>query len=237
MQQKINHPLYYPTGVPEIGARMSFINLVLRAWRGDFADINNPRLTLYSFDMTTDDFSVLVEATQQDVIGKINKDAIDTLAVGSPTSGGSAMIDWDLVFQSTFQVKKLMIKEDWYFDKQRAKLEVRIVGICPIIEQIQYDPNTGEEVGKRPFPCFWIYFPEARTIFANHDVFNPYNDAERRTFDDVFFYRKFDSYITQETNVYNNRSINSYKAGLDALLESERIKDWMFKVEHDLWEY
>ena len=28
-----------------------------------------------------------------------------------------------------------------------------------------------------------------------------------------------------------------YKIGLDALLEAERIKEEIFNIEHDLWEY
>ena len=83
----------------------------------------------------------------------------------------------------------------------------------------------------------WIYFPSVRPLLANHEVFNSNNDAERRTFDDIFFKRRFSSYIYQETNVYDNRYIGEFKQGLDALMESDRIKDFVFKFEHDLWEY
>jgi hypothetical protein len=34
-----------------------------------------------------------------------------------------------------------------------------------------------------------------------------------------------------------NRSIESYAKGLDALMESERIKEEIFLTEHDLWHY
>jgi hypothetical protein len=46
----------------------------------------------------------------------------------------------------------------------------------------------------------------------------------------------FSSYIVKESNVYD-RSIQSYARGVDALLESERIKEELFTVEHDLWHY
>jgi hypothetical protein len=41
-----------------------------------------------------------------------------------------------------------------------------------------------------------------------------------------------------ETNVYN-RPIAAYLAGqgIDQLLESERIKDDIFKIEHDMWHF
>ncbi|MFM1999775.1 MAG: Gliding motility associated protein GldN, partial [Bacteroidota bacterium] len=39
-----------------------------------------------------------------------------------------------------------------------------------------------------------------------------------------------------EDNVFN-REIASYAKGIDALLESEKIKNNLFLMEHDLWHY
>jgi gliding motility associated protien GldN len=83
---------------------------------------------------------------------------------------------------------------------------------------------------------FWIYFPEARFVFANSEVFNRINDAERRTYEDVFWKRQFESTVIKESNVYD-RSINEYKTGLDALLEAEKIEEKIFNFEHDFWHY
>ena len=46
----------------------------------------------------------------------------------------------------------------------------------------------------------------------------------------------FSSTIIKEANVFD-RNINQYMIGLDALLEANRIKDEIFNLEHDLWEY
>ena len=73
-------------------------------------------------------------------------------------------------------------------------------------------------------------------MLANAEAFNRENDTERRTFDDVFHKRMFNSYIIKESNVYNRR-IEDYKTGLDALLEAERIKSEIVNLEHDMWEY
>jgi hypothetical protein len=32
-----------------------------------------------------------------------------------------------------------MVKEEWYFDKQNSRLQVRIIGICPIQEFFRED--------------------------------------------------------------------------------------------------
>ena len=73
-------------------------------------------------------------------------------------------------------------------------------------------------------------------VFANAECYNYENDAQRRTFEEIFQKRYFSSYIVKETNVFD-RSISDYAQGIDALLESERIKDELFTIEHDLWHY
>ena len=49
--------------------------------------------------------------------------------------------------------------------------------------------------------------------------------------------RFFGSYITRESNVYNNRGIDQYAVGMEAMLEAERIKTDIFNFEHDMWEF
>jgi hypothetical protein len=60
--------------------------------------------------------------------------------------------------------------------------------------------------------------------------------AGRMTYDDVFMKRMFSSYISKEENVYD-RTINMYAGNIDALLESERIKNTLHEFESNLWEY
>lgn len=132
---------------------------------------------------------------------------------------------------SASDVKKFKIKEDWFFDKQRSMMEVRIIGICPVIDK--YSPD-GSKNGVRSL--FWIYFPEARPILAKNDVFNRFNGAAKLTYDDFFWKRMFSSYIYKEDNQYD-RTIQDYALGIDAMLESERIKNDLFTFEQQLWEY
>ena len=110
-------------------------------------------------------------------------------------------------------------------------LDVRIIGICALQDLVNDD---GTSKGLKQM--FWVYYPELRYVFANAEVFNRKNDAERRTFEDIFWKRDFASYVVKETNVYD-RAINQYKAGMDALLEAEDIKEQIFNYEHDMWEY
>jgi gliding motility associated protien GldN len=125
------------------------------------------------------------------------------------------------------------LKEEWFFDKERSVLDVRILGIAPVFGI--RDPTTKQFTGKTK-RLFWIYFPECRQVFARYFVFNTRNDAMRMSYDDIFWKRQFASYVTKENNVYD-REINDYKIAVDALLESERIKEEIFNFEHDVWHF
>ena len=217
LREKLNHPFYYPS--EKINDRMSLIDLLL--W-----GVNNEGITPY--DPVDDRFTAPM--TRSDIDAKF--DALDdTVSIPDPVTG--EMVQQVIEGQITSsQVKKYMLKEDWFFDRQKSVLEVRIIGICPIREYTKGDDQT-----IRQSKVFWIYFPEARRVLANHEVFNRYNDAERKTFDDLFFKRRFSSYIVQESNVYEDRTVALYRIGLQALLEAEKIKEKIFNFEHDLWEY
>jgi len=123
------------------------------------------------------------------------------------------------------------IKEQWFFDKERSVMECRILGIAPVVYQKNKEGNI---TGFREL--FWLYFPQCRYVFQNFFVHSATNDAQRMSFDDLFWKRKFNSYIVKESNLYD-RDIDSYKAGVDALLESNKIKVDIFNFEHDLWSF
>jgi len=123
------------------------------------------------------------------------------------------------------------IKEDWFFDKERSVLDVRIIGIAPVVYQRD---QQGTIIGTKEL--FWLYFPECRYVFQNFFVQSRNNDSQRMSFDDLFWKRMFQSYIDKESNIYD-REIDTYKAGVNALLESEKIKDKIFRFEHDLWSF
>lgn len=128
------------------------------------------------------------------------------------------------------EIVQYHLKEDWIFDKERSVMEPRILGIAPVI----YDKEGDQIKGYKRL--FWLYFPECRFVFQNYFTWNDHNDARRMSYDDLFLKRKFNSYILKQSNVYD-RSIEQYKAGIDALLESEKIKDNLFKIEHDVWHF
>jgi gliding motility associated protien GldN len=218
LREKINHPLYYPI-TPYQGWR-SFMTIIMDGLR-------EGSVTGYDI-MDTDEF--LIPLTYEEIMSRLERsDSIQMQRTTPPYDY------YDTIISQKFNpqdVKQLRVKEDWFFNKQRSQMDVRIIGICPVMES--FDPETGESRGYKPL--IWIYFPEARPLFARNVVFNRFNDSERRTYDELFWKRMFGSYVYKEMNVYDRR-ISDYAQGMDALLEAERIKGELFKFEHDLWEF
>ena len=67
-------------------------------------------------------------------------------------------------------------------------------------------------------------------------VYNDRNSATSISFDQLLISRRFSSFIYKEDNIYGNRAIRSYKdKGLQAILESERIKKEILDFEQDMW--
>ena len=220
LREKMNHPFYFP--LDEIADRKSLFDVIKQAL------LVEGSLTAYGLGPTDDDDEFRYPLSQSEIDSLLRP--MVTKPTEDPDTGDITYVDIEDPVNSR-DITQYKIKEDWIFDKQRSERFVRIIGIAPMKED--YD-DQGVKRGYKTL--FWLYFPECRYIFANATVYNFQNDAQRRTFEELFQKRMFTSYIVKESNVYD-RSIMSYARNIDALLESERIKDELFTIEHDLWHY
>lgn len=141
----------------------------------------------------------------------------------------------DTVWIDAEQIVQYRIKEDWFFDKERSVLDVRILGIAPVIYREEISPS-GQKTITGMEEKFWLYFPHIRPILANYFIYNEQNDAQWMSFDDMFWKRQFSSTIYKESNVFD-REIDSYRVGVDALWESEKITEEIRNFEHDVWHF
>ncbi|TKG93398.1 gliding motility protein GldN [Puteibacter caeruleilacunae] len=221
LREKTNHSLYFPT--KELDGRTNLINLLLEG-------IKDGVLTAYDAREDEEFKTPITYEQVREMFGATTT----TRRVRDFDTG--ELVDKKVEGKiRPEEVKQLMIKEVWYFNKQSSALEVRIQGICPIRVFYRNDA-IAQDIAQRQ-QVFWISYPEARELLAKKEVYNPYNDAISLSFDDLFIKRKFNSYIVAESNAFNNRMINSYLSGTEAMMESKRIEDKMFNFEQDLWEY
>lgn len=219
LKEKFNHPLYYPTTA--IKDRKSLFDVLKDGALKDS--------TVTCFSPSDDEFQIPLSKSEVEAI-LVQWDS--THETENPEKPGEMMKSPIKNEITSEDITKYWIKEDWFFDKQRSVMDVRILGILVVTAK---KTESGEDAGGDK-PLFWIYFPEIRPVLANNDVYMRFNDAERKSFDDLFWKRMFHSYIIKESNVYD-RYIGDYATGINALLEADKIKEDIFEFEHDFWHY
>lgn len=217
LREKVNHTLYFPK--EQIVNRISLMQLMVKYI-----------LAGQIIAFKDEEFTVPVERAEIRSKLVIVGDSVDQesfLPDGSQViTRVPGAVDSTWIYEN---FAELEVKEDWFFDRQKSSLEVRIIGLG-----FNALLKGKEELGATPM--FFVYFPACRPYFAKHEVFNTRNDSERRTFEDIFWKRQFNSKIVKEANVYD-REVDRYAKGIDALLESDRIKGDIFRFEHDLWQF
>lgn len=148
---------------------------------------------------------------------------------------------YDLIPQTVVEtlepssIVKYRLMEDWTFDYNYSDFKARIIAIAPLISPLT---ESGIELGE--VPLYWLKMDDLRDKLAQEEVFNSKNDAARMSFDHWFQMRQFSSYIVKESNMYDldiSMMEEFRDDGVEALLESDRIKNELFILEHDLWEY
>lgn len=239
LRQKINQPLYFPIDSAVHGKR-SFIQILYDLYLNNENNFGPNGVKLYKSSQFEEIY------TYEEVMRWILPG--DTVpVVNTMTCDDSSMFvnkDWNEIKALTYKVQ---LMEDWFFDKQRSVMDVRILGLgltfqkyTPTFTTVPacFDATTFKELeivlGVKGE--VWFYFPQIRQELSVLECYKRQNDAARLSYDDIFLQRIFSSYIIKEENVYD-RSIDMYTAGLDALLEAEAIKAKIFQFEQDVWQY
>ncbi len=239
LNQKINHPFYFPIENNIEASRLSLYNTLANA-------VNSKDRT---FKMYKNSY-----LKEKDTISlnKINKEKLAFYCKA---------IDDVIPFYPS-DITHFKVKGMWFFDKLQGELKYRLLAIGPILpislaakcinfgkisenrQRLRDNPNA--KIAKiEPLettnlePLYWLYFPEVRQALHNAKVFNPKNGSRPISFDHLLNARRFSAVIVQEENMYGNRSIKDYipNNSFFQLLESERIKEDIRNREMDMWNY
>ena len=235
LNEKINHPLYFPTDSLLGSKRMSLYNTLNKAFQSK-----------KSYEVYETSY----------LINKKNKSAVDSVlsykCISNNTTTTLTVKPKDI---TQFQIKGI-----WYFDKLQSELKYRLIAIAPMVskgaKRLCDELNQKEKIRKQnrekkgkqkkkfksgqvdPIPLYWAYYPELRNILHKSKVFNPDNSIQSVSFDQVLNSRRFSSIIVKEQNVYGDRAINEYeKNSTFRLLEAQRIKESIRNKEIDMWNY
>lgn len=211
-REKMNLPFTYP--------KNPLINILMDAVKSGEVPVFGANDDDFKYPINPDDALAMTGSTADTVYvpDAMNPDIL------IPT-----VITKDFNFEN---VKQYRIKEMWYFNKQTSTMQVRILGIAPIM-----DDYSEEGVKRGVKALFWVFMPSLRNVLVKTEAFNPFPEGIRLTWDDIFTQRLFSSIIYKEDNVRDERVRDIWEDPIDQLYESERIKEKLFNFEHDLWEF
>lgn len=209
IREKMNLPFAYP--------ERPFVSILMDATQSG-------ELTAYSGE--NDKFTEIITPDEVASMGA----SVDTIVTFDPDTyeEKTQIVRNEL---NSDDIKRFRVKEMWFIDKETSRMQVRILGIAPLLEVKDENGNLKYEL-----PMFWIYYPEARELLARERVFNYGNDASPISWEDLLEMRFFASYIFKESNNFDRR-LSEYLTGVDLLLEGEKIKNEIFNREQDLWSY
>ena len=202
--EKINQYLYF--GNEKEKRNCSFYDMLYNDLRKGYIKAYDPKDDQFTKELTVNELINLVGDSVYDENEKLIYKKLDSRSV-----------------------VKFWLKEDWFFDGKYSKIDVRIIGICPV--KITLDKN-GNVLGYKQL--FWLYFPNVRGVLTSMEAFKKEIDKSRISFDDVFINRMFDSYIIQKEGE-QTQHVRSHKTELDIKLENEKTKQYSYKSEVGLW--
>jgi gliding motility associated protien GldN len=225
VHEKMNLPFVYKAEGDQGNQR--FIYILLNA-------IKNDSITAFSSDDDRFTTPLPFQEIVKGLVGTPKVIAVPNLR-DDPDGSKGLMRDTTIVDEfNPDKIERFWIKEDWVFDKESSRMQVRILGIAPL-KTITNDDGSFRDVT----PIFWVYYPDLRPIFAKHEVYNGKNFGARMSWEELFESRMFASRIIKSTvNNPNDEFIRSYiKDPILALLEGDDMKERIFNYEQDLWSY
>lgn len=129
------------------------------------------------------------------------------------------------------RVTKFRIKEDIFFDKQRSRLETRIIGVAPLMN-ITTSAELAESVGATP--AFWLYFPQLRYSLIQVDISDPDKGLYDMTMDDFFVQNKFASTIVRESSPGMLQNLKDTENG-GQQLDGKKVEEKLDAYKKKLW--
>lgn len=211
VREKINHAFTNP--------ERPLVSILLEA-------ANDEQLQLFS--PIDDQFTTPLTAADRMTIAG----AVDTIPVVDPNN--PAKVTYRAVARvfNPATVTRYRLKEMWYVDKNSSQMKVRLLGIAPIVDDLDENGNV-----RYQRLLFWANYANSRPILARERAWVTANETAATSWEDVFEMRRFASYVTKEGNVHNRRIEDIHANGRDRLLASDRAEAERMGRESDLWSW
>ena len=226
VHEKMNLPFVYKA--TEDNGNQRFISILLNG-------IKSGQIT--AFDANIDDRFTTPMTFRDIAVAMVGKPSTIQIPDARNDPDGSKGLMKDTIITQEFNpdaIERYLIKEEWVFDKESSRMQVRILGICP--EKTILNPDGSFRFA---LPVFWVYYPDLRPMLAKFEAYNGKNFGGRMSWEELFESRMFSGRIVKSTiDNPGDQFVEVYiKDPILRLLEGEKIKEKIFNYEQDLWSY
>ncbi|WP_256014297.1 gliding motility protein GldN [Desertivirga xinjiangensis] len=156
----------------------------------------------------------------------------DSVTVPTKYDDQGNAIEWTKMLNdfNPEKIVKFRLKEDVFYDKQRSRVETRIIGIAPLMRLDVAGLDSNQTV-----PAFWLYFPHCRHLLVSRDISDPDRGIADMTLDDFFVQRKFSSVIIRDSNPAGLRIADYAKDSDSQKKEAQRIEQGIQEYKKKVW--
>ena len=223
LRERFNQIFYYPT---EPEGSMGRKNLAYVLWDA----VMNNEIQIYEddeFKIPIDNAVFVERYTRADTI------VLEIVDENEEYEYETILVPKEFNSEEIYQYR---LKEAWYIGKQTTEQEVRILGMTMVKDLFKERDGEKDYIGT--VELFWIPMQsrQVRNMLARHGAYVEDNIANLPSWLAIFKQRRFNSFITRETNRFN-RTIGSYLTGIDAIMEAEDIENKLLDISIDMWEY
>ncbi len=144
-------------------------------------------------------------------------------------AGGSLLVVYEprgINWYSSLQIRQYHLMEDWYFDKERSILDVKILGIAPVIAE-SFDKKSHIR------ELFWLYYPECEPVFSCYTYTG--KGIYCRQVDDLFRMRFFTGSKYKESFQFEMQD-TGYQTYLNTMVTYKNLAEKRTTIEKEIRE-
>ena len=236
LNDKVNQPFYYNNTNAFSRQNKSLYTILLEgALNGEFTEVYDDE------NFTTKlDADGIKRKLSYEVIAD---EALDIIESGRQLTPEEVIRYTDVYETTNDKVRMIKMMGMWFIDKRDGQLKYRPLGIAAMGPDPTFTAQKARGLimsdEEELVDLFWIFYPDAREVLANNEVYNRKNQSADLSFDDLLNARRFSSVIYKSSAGLGEGLIKDYvpRNAEEQIEESNRIKGQILAMENEMWIY
>lgn len=236
LNDKVNQPFYYNNTNAFSRQNKSLYTILLEgALNGEFTEVYDDENFTTKLD---------ADGIKRKLSYKVIADeALDIIESGRQLTPEEVIRYTDVYETTNDKVRMIKMMGMWFIDKRDGQLKYRPLGIAAMGPDPTFTAQKARGLimsdEEELVDLFWIFYPDAREVLANNEVYNRKNQSADLSFDDLLNARRFSSVIYKSSAGLGEGLIKDYvpRNAEEQIEESNRIKGQILAMENEMWNY